>query len=371
MKRITCFTESLGGGGAEHQLVILAGMLANHGYDVTVVTYTHEQDYYDIPHGVKRIDIGNVFLQGRKLGAILRLLRIFFYFIHLKTDCIISFRQRVNLRLLIPMLFRSHKIKVICSERSVSYNLSFYDKILFNYLYKRADYIVPNSQTQAKIISNISPELKKKIRVIRNYTDLSQFKESTIPTDTSVIRIGVFGRYSKVKNSLSVADAIFELKTKGTKLFELHWYGNQMVSEGGNVYSSTFLSVKKRIEELGISEEFHLHSSAKDPSLLMDSFHAICLASLYEGFSNSISEGICSGKPMLVSNVSDNPLMVHDGENGFLFDPNQPQSIADAIQRFLELSYEEMCLMGKRSREIAESLFDRESFINDYIDLIG
>jgi hypothetical protein len=57
MKRITCFTESLGGGGAEHQMVILAGMLAEKGYDVTIVTYASIPDHYDTPKGVKRVDI--------------------------------------------------------------------------------------------------------------------------------------------------------------------------------------------------------------------------------------------------------------------------------------------------------------------------
>jgi len=38
MKRITCFTSNLTGGGAEHQLTILSNLLAEKGYDVTIVT---------------------------------------------------------------------------------------------------------------------------------------------------------------------------------------------------------------------------------------------------------------------------------------------------------------------------------------------
>ena len=102
----------------------------------------------------------------------------------------------------------------------------------------------------------------------------------------------------------------------------------------------------------------------------MGNYHAACLASIYEGFSNSIAEGICCGKPMLVSDVSDNSQMVHDGENGFLFDPKQTDSIVDAFMRFFSLSHNEMCRLGQRSREIAEGLFDKEHFISQYIDLI-
>jgi glycosyltransferase involved in cell wall biosynthesis len=94
------------------------------------------------------------------------------------------------------------------------------------------------------------------------------------------------------------------------------------------------------------------------------------LPSLFEGFSNSIAEGICCGKPMLVSDVSDNRIMVHDHENGFLFDPNDVDSIVDAFIRFFSLDTSEMTMMGHKSREIAESLFDKEAFIESYINLI-
>lgn len=46
MKRITCFTSNLTGGGAEHQLTILSNLLAEKGYDVTIVTYNNIPDHY-------------------------------------------------------------------------------------------------------------------------------------------------------------------------------------------------------------------------------------------------------------------------------------------------------------------------------------
>ena len=124
------------------------------------------------------------------------------------------------------------------------------------------------------------------------------------------------------------------------------------------------------VDELGIGDVLKLYPAVKNPALLMGNYHAVCLASLYEGFSNSIAEGICSGKPMLVSNVSDNSIMVHHGENGFLFTPELTDSIVDAFMKFFSLSHDEMCLMARRSREIAEELFDKKKFIQQYIDLI-
>ena len=369
MKRITCFTESLGGGGAEHQMVILAGLLAEEGYDVTLVTYASIPDYYDTPKSVKRVDIGATWAKGSTMKTFMKILNCFRYFLCLKTDCIISYRQCANLRVLPPLFFRSKKqVKVICSDRNVSTRLRFRHKLLLNWLYQRANSIVPNSKTQTAFIIRHKPRLQPKLRTIHNYTDLQQFRTSDIPADLSVIRIAVFARYSAQKNPIGLAKAMFELKKRATHPFEVHWYGTQKNERGD--YNNEYLNFKKTIEELNIGDVLLLYPSVKNPASLMGNYHAACLASIYEGFSNSIAEGICCGKPMLVSDVSDNSQMVHDGENGFLFDPKQTDSIVEGFMKFLCLSYDEMCRMGYRSREIAEELFDKNHFVRQYVDLI-
>lgn len=369
MKRITCFTESLGGGGAEHQMVILAGLLAEEGYDVTLVTYASVPDYYDTPQGVKRVDIGTTSAKGSTMKAFMKILKCFRYFLFLKTDCIIAYRQCANLRVLPPLFFRSReKVKVICSDRNTSSFLSFRHKLLLNGLYQRANYIVPNSKTQTDFIISHKPQLRPKLHTIQNFTDLQQFETSDIPADMSIIKIAIFARYSTQKNPIGLAKAIYELKKRTTHPFEVHWYGAQMDEKGD--YNKEYLNIKKTIEELNIGDVLLLYPPVKNPASLMGNYHAACLASLYEGFSNSIAEGICCGKPMLVSDVSDNSQMVHDGENGFLFDPRQTGCIVGAFMRFFRLSYDEMYRMGQRSRKIAEELFDKKVFVQQYMDLI-
>lgn len=369
MKQITCFTESLCSGGAEHQMVILAGLLAKEGYNVSLVTYATLPDHYETPLGVKRIDIGATRVKSKAMAAFVKILKCFHYFLWVKTDCVIAYRQCANLRVLPPLFFRSRKkVKVICSDRNASTRVRFRHKLLLNWLYRRADYIVPNSKTQTDFIVSHKPQLRPKLRTIHNYTDLQQFVSSDMPADMSVVKIVIFGRYSPQKNPICFAKAMSELKKRTTHPFEVHWYGAQKNEKGD--YNNEYLNIKKTVKELGIEDVLILHPAVKDPALLMSNYHAACLASVYEGFSNSIAEGICCGKPMLVSDVSDNSLMVHDGENGFLFNPKQTDSIVDAFMKFFGLSHEEMFRMGQRSREIAEELFDKKHFIQQYVDLI-
>ncbi len=369
MKRIICFSESLGGGGAEHQLVILAEMLAEKGYDVSLVTYASLPDFYETPYGVTRVDIGATGVKGNRLKAFVRLLKCFHYFLWVKTDCVISYRQCANLRVLPPMFFRNRKkIRVICSDRNTSLFVSFRHKLLLNGLYRRADFIVPNSQTETEFIAYHKPQLKPKLQTIHNYTDLRQFSVSEIPSDLSVIRIAIFSRYSSQKNPIGLVKAMHKLKQKTDQAFEVHWYGNQKGEIDG--FNTEYLNLQKSVEDLGVGDVIVLHPAVKNPALLMNDYHAVCLPSLYEGFSNSIAEGICCGKPMLVSDVSDNSIMVHEGENGFLFNPRQTDDICEAFLRFFKLSYLDMCQMAQYSRKIAERLFDKGHFIDQYIKLI-
>lgn len=368
MKNITCFTESLAGGGAEHQITILAGMLAQKGYSVNLITYASIPDHYETPKGIIRKDIGHTNVKGRIPKAIVKFFKVFHFFYWLKTDCIISYRQSPSIRILFPMVFRIKRPKVICGERNITTSLEWKERILFKGLYNWADYIVPNSYTQTKFIKSYRSKLEQKLNTIINYTDLQQFSVSDIPIDLTTIKIVVFSRYSKQKNPLGFAEAIRELKSISKHPFEVHWYGDQGDGAGGK--NIDYLCLISKIEELGIGDVLIVHQSVKNPALLMGDFHAVCLPSLYEGFSNSVAEGICCGKPMLVSDVSDNSIMVHDGENGFLFDPQQKSSICSTFLKFFELGSEDMRIMAQRSREIAEMLFDKEGFIMKYIRLI-
>lgn len=356
MKRIVCFTESLSGGGAEHQLAILANLLAENGYEVSFVTYSDLPDHYQLSNSIKRIN-----LTDRK-SAIGRLFSVLLYFLQVKTDCVISYRQACNARVIIPLLFRSKKkINLICGERNTHYGKSDkYEKFLFGGAYKRANYIVANSFTQKDYINTIRPRWSNKVYTIINYTDLNNYSIVKLPPYKDCFRIGVFSRVGLQKNVRNFIIAMNNLKNETSKKFEVHWYGNV---ESDCPY-------KQWAEEYKTGEYLFFHSAVKDTRLFMGQFNAICQPSLFEGFSNSISEAICCGMPMLVGDVSDNSIMVKDGINGYLFNPTEVQSIVSSFLKIFLLDDNQLEQFGKESRVIAESLFDKEVFVSSYTKLI-
>lgn len=360
MKKITFFITSLSSGGAEHQLTILSDMLVRRGYGVEIVTFADVPDFYCPNENIRRVRI------AQHKHPILKFLAIFWYFIKLKSDVVVSFGQRENAIVLLPLLFRP-KIKVLAGERNFTIDApTVYEKMLFSFLYKRANYIVPNSYSQRSYIINKCPKYENKVVTITNFTDLSQYINAPLPHN-EVPRIGVFCRYAAQKNYERFAQMLKVLKDSGCRI-SVEWYGNKTYKN--KEINTEYLRFSQLIEEYQISDMISLNDHVKDVVCLMPNFDAICVPSLREGFSNSISEAICCGKPMLVSDVSDNSVMVEDGVNGFLFDPTDVSQMSEKFVQYTKLSQQEKDLMSKMSRMRAEKLFNAEIFIENYIKLI-
>ena len=360
MKRIVCFIESLSGGGAEHQMQILCECLCNKGYDLTLVTYADLPDHYTCSPRVRRIVLG----KGK--GIFGKFFSICHFFLTVKTDCVISYRVACNARVLFPLLLRP-KVNVIVGERNFTINKrSFLGKLCSNILYYRADHIVPNSFSQEKYLRSLGRRWADRVCTIINYTDINQFHKSDIPVSGDIVKIAIFARFSVQKNAPRFIKMLFELKTVSKVPFHVDWYGNRGVGD----CSPEYVRSCRLIDELSLSDVITLKEPVRNPASLMSNYHAVCLPSLYEGFSNSIAEGICSGKPMLVSDVSDNSVMVKENVNGYLFDPTSINSMKEAFVKFFKTSPEQKVLMGENSRKIAETLFDADLFFKKHKQLI-
>lgn len=361
---IICFIASLSSGGAERQLCMLSGFLASQGHRVSMVNYTDAPDHYKVPSGVSVIKLG----QGRSKFS--KILSVFRFFLKVKADAIVSFGQRDNFFALIPLMVRRKPI-VIAGERNVTIGKpSIYERFLLAILYRRADYIIPNSYSQRNYLLKLKPNWHNKIRTIINYTDIEALKPDKAENiNNDIIEIGIFSRFVPQKNCLNFLKAISIVHMALGQQLKFCWFGN--LHPVGNANTQYMALIKETIKLNGLEEIFEMHDHVSDVPSQMKRFTAVCLPSLKEGFSNSISEALCLGKPVLASDVSDNSVLVKNGVNGFLFDPTQVEDIASAILKFASLTIEEKIEMGKQSRIIAENLFNKEDFINNYESLIS
>lgn len=362
MKKITLFIASLSSGGAEHQLSVLANFLVEKDYDVTIVTFGESPDHYPLNDNIRRVRLGEGHPKWCKMISVLR------FFMKTKTDVAIGFGARCNCIMLLPLVFNHNKILKISSERCAWFGkYPWYENLNLKILYTTTDYIVPNSYSQTEQILSVKPIYRSKICTITNYTDLSKYTVTPLPLN-STLKIGIFSRYEVQKNFHRFIEVLHELKNDGYDNFHVDWYGELHYSNP--ILQKYIDEGKMLIEKYNVGNLITLNDKTKNVADLIPTYDMMCLPSLVEGFSNSLSEYICCGRPVLCSDVADNSIMVNDGENGFLFNPLSVESMVSALKKYFALSDAERISMGTRSRQIAEDLFDKEKFIESYIKLI-
>ena len=362
MKRIVFIGSGLSSGGAEHQCAQLMNMLIDRGYDVTYASYGDVDDHYYVSPKVRRDNIAPHMSIHRKI------LDIELYLLRIRADVVFAFSQRNSVLALFPLLLRP-KVKVISGERNFTIaEPDKYEKILIKTgIYRRANFIVPNNFSQGKHLTKVMPSIKDKIRVITNYTDVEVYRYASLP-ENDIPRIGVFCRLEAQKNFHRFIEALHILDQESKLNFKVDWYGNHTFRSVGQ--KAYFEDGIRMIKKFNLENIIVIHDATHDVPNLIPKFDVMCLPSLHEGFSNSISEYISCGRPVICSNVSDNSVMVHEGVNGFLFNPLDVHDIAMAIKKYLNTSKDERETMSLKSREIAESLFNKEKFINNYLRLI-
>ena len=72
---------------------------------------------------------------------------------------------------------------------------------------------------------------------------------------------------------------------------------------------------------------------------------------------------------MLASHVCDHPLLVADGERGFLFDPDLPASIASAIRKLQDLNSHDWRSLSRNARDYATVNLGAERMVTEYESL--
>ena len=98
---------------------------------------------------------------------------------------------------------------------------------------------------------------------------------------------------------------------------------------------------------------------------------AVILPSYHEGMANVLLEGASSGRAVLASRIPGCRETFDEGVTGFGFEVKNADSVKCAVDKFLSLSGEQKCEMGKKGREKMQRQFDRKIVIRKYFDVIG
>jgi glycosyltransferase involved in cell wall biosynthesis len=357
MKKVICLIESLGSGGAERQLTYLASQIKERGHNVEVWTYYPNDFYAPIleENGVTWKYVADAQPPHKRIWVLKKELK------KANPDVVIAYLDTCTTVLSIIKLLGA-KFKLIVSERNTTQKLSIRERLKF-FFYRWADAIVPNSYTQTEFIRKRYPNLSSKLHTITNFIDTDKFCPPKVKIKRDKVRILTVARIVPQKNVLRLLEVVKRLKEDGYQ-FRYDWFG----TETDKTYYQNCLNL---IKEYNISDVFEFHKPSKNIVKEYQTSDVFCLPSLYEGFPNVICEAMSCGLPILCSNVCDNPMIVEEGVNGFLFDPNESEDIYFTSSEFLNLNEESVECMGKNSRIYILNRNAKRVFGDSYEKLVG
>lgn len=128
---------------------------------------------------------------------------------------------------------------------------------------------------------------------------------------------------------------------------------------------------EKQLEALATDGIAVFHGFQTDPRPFYANADCVVLPSYHEGMSNVLLEAAAMGRPLITSNIHGCKEAVIEGVNGLLCEPQDTDSLYEAMERFMELSREERIAMGKSGRQHMEAVFDKEKVVAETIAALG
>jgi glycosyltransferase involved in cell wall biosynthesis len=355
--RIGYLIGALGTGGSERQLSELAAGMVARGHEVEIAAYDGAGAFDSRleAQGVKvrRMTGGS---KRDKLRAVRRWARTF------DPDVLHGFMKRASGLAVLANLPRRRR-RVVASDLSTATYMrgspALWGALV---LFAMADRVATQTETNRRSLRMLAPWLRSKVVVVRNGVDTGRFVPSLQPRRQGSLRFLCVGTVYRLKNPVRLVEAVRLLHDRRPG-FTLDWVGN--LGQGGGE-SEEYRQAAALVREHGMSDVLRFAGPADRIETTYHDHDALVHVSVQEGMPNAVLEGMACGLPLVVSRVSDLPLIAAEGRNGFVCDETSPASIAEAMERMLDLAEPERLAMGARSRELAVRWFGRERFLIEY-----
>ncbi|MDD4436553.1 MAG: glycosyltransferase family 4 protein [Tissierellia bacterium] len=359
--KVLFFIDNFGSGGAQRQIVNLALLFHERGHHVRFLTYG-KGDFFINPLRKAQITVDSI----DSSGPIDRILKVRKYIRSGTQDVVISFLETPNFLACLSAV-GGRRWQLITNERSAKVtSFTKFKGRLYKWFERYSDQIVCNSNNAKNLWERYYPRYKHKIITIYNPVLISEEINSVKLNKDGKIHMVVAASYQYLKNMNGLIEAVNMLSDVEKSMLQIDWYGRIEVTSGN---TKAYEEAITKIQEYKLNN-ISLNETTPEIISIMSNSDFVCLFSKVEGLPNVICEGMILGKPIIMSKVSDYDILVNK-ENGFLCDAEDPVSIKEALLKAINLSKEEISLMGENSRKKADKLFNKNTIIEQWLNLIN
>lgn len=310
-KRIVFLIGSMGKGGAERVISILANYYAEKGWQVDILLLLHNCCEYSLNENIRIIPIC---IENKSRIAQLPkwMYNIRKYVKKEKPDKIVSFIARINIIAILSCVGLNKSL--IISERNdpSADGRSVFVRLATQLLYPFARCIVFQTRWAQ---SCFSKKIQRKSLVIPNPIHIT-----TLASSSTEMKIVSVGRLIEQKNHSMLIHAF-------KKVHEC-FPGYRLVIYGEGKLRS---ELELQIQELKLEKFVSLPGNVLDIHEKLANAEVFVLSSNYEGLSNALLEAMMMGLPSISTDCAGSNEIIIDNYNGRLVGIGKQDQLADAI----------------------------------------
>jgi galacturonosyltransferase len=230
--------------------------------------------------------------------------------------------------------------------------------VLYRYALKKAKCVFFQNNTNKAIFEKYRINGKNTMLVPGSGVNLERHCYENYPDKNSPVKFLYVGRIMKEKG-------IDELLYAAKKLKQNY---NNVEFEIVGRYEDEYRPIIEEYEKQGI---IHVVDYQKIIHPYYKSAWVVLMPSYHEGMSNVILEAAATGRPVIASDVPGCREAFENGVTGFGAKARDAQSLYEAMDKFMKLSYDEKVAMGQAARNKISIEFDRKKVVDAYISQIN
>ncbi|MEF1200558.1 glycosyltransferase family 4 protein [Vibrio owensii] len=326
MRKIVFFVESLGSGGAERVLTVVANFFSENGWDVTIYVSTKETvPFYKVSESVKLVYLDfsydkkgvweKTLEQFRRIMKIRRILK------SKNNHIVIGFLSHMNVRLLISSIFTGNKI--FCCEHN-HYNAN--RSKLFKY-FKILSYIALSERISVlteRDYKSYPRLLKRKLYVLPNPLgiEVEIINKKNKYKERKIILLAI-GRLCEQKGFDRLLEIISEFKLRYPSVdFELKIAGDGKLRH----------DLESTINEFGLKSSVMLLGNVQHIENLYCDADVFLMTSRWEGLPMVLGEAMMYGLPTVAYDCPTGPReFIVNGKSGLLIPDGHKNEFVEAL----------------------------------------
>lgn len=318
--KIMFYTSSLGKGGAERVISVLANELIKK-YEISIVVNTLKNIAYKTDEKIKLFELDKKDIKSDIIRNMIRISATEKIIKKEKPNVIISFLPIPSYRIL-SLKKKLNNIPIIISDRNdpeQEYK-SIINRFLMKKLYKRANGFVFQTTQQQKYF----PEtIRKKSTVIPNPIKEEFLEIEECEKEDVIINVG---RLVEQKNQEMLINVFSKISNK-YKEYNLRIFGDGPLKG----------ELQLQINNLGLENRVKLCGISNNIKMELEKAKIFVLCSNYEGMPNALIEAMALGLPVISTDCScGGPReLIEENQNGILVNVEDEKMLQEALEKVL------------------------------------